>query len=100
MAKSRNFSVYLLKRGFNADNALKDENNLTRLTEDETNIPEGGVMYFGQSPIKQPWWKEYWGINQDLKQSSAGAIVFLPVNGRWFAITFGSSYHNLQVIIT
>lgn len=55
MAKSRNFSVYLLKRGFNADNALKDENNLTRLMEDETNIPEGGVMYFGQSPIKQPW---------------------------------------------
>lgn len=96
MAKSRNFSVYLLKRGFNADNALKDENNLTRLTEDETNIPEGGVMYFGQSPIKQPWWKEYWGINQDLKQSSAGAIVFLPVNDRWFAITFGSSYHNLK----
>lgn len=96
MAKSRNFTVYLLKRGFNVDNALKDENNLTRLTEDETNIPEGGVMYFGQSPIKQPWWKEYWGINQDLKQSSAGAIVFLPVNDRWFAITFGSSYHNLK----
>lgn len=96
MAKSRNFSVYLLKRGFNADNALKDENNLTRLTEDETNIPEGGVMYFGQSPIRQPWWKEYWGINQDLKQSSAGAIVFLPVNDRRFAITFGSSYHNLK----
>lgn len=96
MAKSRNFSVYLLKRGFNADNALKEENNLTRLMEDETNIPEGGVMYFGQSPIKRPWWKEYWGINQDLKQSSAGAIVFLPVNDSWFAITFGSSYHNLK----
>lgn len=96
MAKSRNFSVYLLKREFNADNALKDENNLTRLTENDTNIPEGGVMYVGQSPIKQPWWKEYWGINQELKQSSASAIVFLPVNDRWFAITFGSSYHNLK----
>ena len=96
MAKSRNFSVYLLKREFNADNALKDEINLTRITENDTNIPEGGVMYVGQSPIKQPWWKEYWGINQDLKQSTAGAIVFLPVNDRWFAITFGSSYHNLK----
>lgn len=96
MAKSRNFTVYLLKRGFNADNALKDENNLTRLTEDETNIPEDGVMYLGQSPIKQPWWKEYWGVNQELKQSSACAIVFLPVNDRWFAVTFGSSYHNLK----
>ncbi len=47
MAKSRNFSVYLLKQGFNAENALKDEHNLSRLTEEETNIPEGGVMYFG-----------------------------------------------------
>ena len=96
MAKSRNFSVYLLKREFNADNALKDEINLTRLTENDTKIPEGGVMYVGQSPIKQPWWKEYWGINQELKQSSASAIVFLPVNDRWFAITFGASYHNLK----
>ncbi|WP_280120038.1 MULTISPECIES: hypothetical protein [Muribaculaceae] len=50
MAKSRNFSVYLLKREFNADNALKDEINLTRLTENDTKIPEGGVMYVGQSP--------------------------------------------------
>lgn len=24
MAKSRNFSIFLLKQGFNADNALKD----------------------------------------------------------------------------
>lgn len=96
MAKSRNFSVYLLKREFNANNALKDDINLTRLTENETNIPEGGVMYVGQSPIKQPWWKEYWGINQELNQSSASAIVFLPVQDRWFAITFGLSYHNLK----
>lgn len=96
MAKSRNFSVYLLKQGFNAENVLKDEHNLSRLTEEETNIPEGGVMYVGQSPTRQPWWKEYWGINQELRQSSACAIVFLPVNDRWFAITFGSSYHNLK----
>lgn len=96
MAKSRNFSVYLLKHGFNADNSLKDEHNLTRLEEDETNIPDGGVMYYGQSQTTPPWWKAYWGINQELWQSSVGAIVFLPVNDRWFAITFGSSYHNLK----
>lgn len=96
MAKSRNFSVYLLKHGFNADNALKDDNNLTRLEEEETKIPNGGVMYYGQRQTTQPWWKSYWGISQELWQTSVGAIVFLPVNDRWFAVTFGFSYHNLK----
>lgn len=96
MAKSRNFSVYLLKRGFNADNALKDEHTLTLLEEDNTNIPDGGIMYYGQNQTIAPWWKAYWGINQELKQSYVGAIVFLPVNDRWFAITFGTSYHCLK----
>lgn len=96
MAKSGNFSVYLLKQGFNAGNALKEEHNLTLLQECDTNIPEGGLMYYGQNPIKAPWWKDFWGINEELRQSTVSAIVFLPVNDRWFAITFGSSYHNLK----
>ncbi len=96
MAKSRNFSVYLLKNGFNAQNSLKDEHHLILLNETNTSIPADGIMYYGQNPTKSPWWKEYWGINQDLRQTSVGAIVFLPVNNRWFAITFGASYHNLR----
>lgn len=95
MTKSKNFSVYLLKDGFDAQNSLKD-NHLILLNETDTNIPAGGVMYYGQNPIRAPWWKEYWGINQELKQTSVSAIVFLPVNNRWFAITFGASYHNLK----
>lgn len=96
MAKSKNFSVYLLKNGFNADNSLKDEHNLTLLNEANTHIPAGGIMYYGQNPTRSPWWKEYWGISQDLRQTSVSAIVFLPVNDRWFAVTFGASYHNLK----
>ena len=96
MAKSKNFSVYLLKNGFNAHNSLKDEHNLTLLNEADTRIPAGGIMYYGQNPTRSPWWKEYWGISQDLRQTSVSAIVFLPVNDRWFAITFGASYHNLK----
>lgn len=96
MAKSRNFSVYLLKNGYNANNSLKDEHHLIPLKESDTNIPADAIMYYGQNPIKSPWWKEYWGINQDLRQASAGAIVFLPVNDRWFAVAFGSSHHNLK----
>ena len=96
MAKSNNFSVYLLKPGYNAYNALKEEHNLKIVKEENTNLPPNGVMYYGQNKIRAPWWKEYWGINQDLYQSSVGAIVFLPVEDRCFAITFGMSYHNLQ----
>ena len=76
MAKSRNFSVYLLKKGFDAQNSLKEGHNLTPLNEANTNIPAGGIMYYGQNQIKSPWWKEYWGINQNLRQTSVSAIVF------------------------
>lgn len=96
MSKRRNFSIYLLKQGFNADNSLKEGHQLQLLREDNTQIPIGGIMYYGQNPMKSPWWKEYWGINQELRLTSVGAIVFLPVGERWFAITFGTSYHNLK----
>lgn len=96
MAKSKNFSVYLLKEGFDAWNSLKEDHNLALIEEAETNIPPGGMMYYGQNPTRAPWWKEYWGISIELRQTSVCAIVFLPVNGRWFAITFGASYHNLK----
>lgn len=96
MAKSRNFSVYLLKDGFDAQNSLKEDHHLVLLEEADTNIPAGGMMYYGQSPTRSPWWKEYWGISQELRQTSVCALVFLPVNDRWFAITFGASYHNLK----
>ena len=96
MAKSRNFSVYLLKKGFDAQNSLKEEHHLTPLNEADTNIPAGGIMYYGQNQTKSPWWKEYWGISQNLQQTSVSAIVFFPVNDRWFAVTFGASYHNLK----
>lgn len=96
MAKSKNFSIYLLKNGFDARNSLKEGHNLRLLEEIDTNIPQGGIMYYGQNQTRAPWWKEYWGISLELRQTSVGAIVFLPVNDRWFAISFGTSYHNLK----
>lgn len=45
MAKSRNFSVYLLKNGFNAHNSLKEGHHLNLLRETDTSIPVGGIMY-------------------------------------------------------
>jgi uncharacterized protein (TIGR04141 family) len=45
---------------------------------------------------RPPWWKNFWGIEQDLQQVLKGAILFLPISGRCFALTFGHTYHNLK----
>lgn len=37
----------------------------------------------------------YFSIAGDLEQESKGAIIFLPIKERCFALTFGHTYHNL-----
>lgn len=96
MAKSRGFSIYLLKETFNAQNALKDEHGLEPVEEQDTNLPEGAVMYIADRRSSPPWWKEYWGISKNLFQVQKGAIVFLPVEERWMVLTFGMTYHQLK----
>lgn len=96
MAKSRGFSIYLLKADFSADNALKEDHNLELIEEEDTNLPEGSVMYIADRPSNAPWWKNYWGIQQDLLQVQKGALTFLPVNDRWIVLTFGMTHHKLK----
>ena len=95
MAKSRSFSIFLLKPGFTGENSLKDDHALERC-ENATNLPNGAVLYLYDKHPADPWWKDYWGIQQNLKQTLKGAIVFIPVADRCFAITFGHTYHNLK----
>jgi uncharacterized protein (TIGR04141 family) len=75
MAKSRNFSVYLLKKGFTHENALKEGHRLEEVTDAE-NLPQGAKMYIADYPSRPPWWQNYWGINSNLQQSQKGAVVF------------------------
>ncbi|RKS97945.1 DUF6119 family protein [Chryseobacterium defluvii] len=96
MAKSRGFSIYLLKPTFSAENALKEDHNLEQIDEDNTNLPDGSIMYISDKPGNAPWWKNYWGLDIDLYQAQKGAIVFLPVDDRWVVLTFGSTYHQLK----
>lgn len=96
MAKSRNFSIFLLKTGFDAKNALKDEHSLGEPLVEVENLPVGATLYLADNVPTDPWWKSYWGINCNLQQGLKGAIVFLPVNERCFALTFGHTYHNLK----
>ncbi|MBR5208640.1 MAG: TIGR04141 family sporadically distributed protein [Paludibacteraceae bacterium] len=96
MAKSRSFSIYLLKETFNPENSLKENHGMELLQETKTNLPDDAIMYIADNVEKQPWWKCYWGIKKNLFQTQKGALLFLPVNKRWMVMTFGMTYHQLR----
>lgn len=96
MSKTRSFSIYLLKESYDPSNSLKDDHTLELITEDRTNLPEDSIMYVSDSPLREPWWKRYWGISKTLVQSQKSALVFLSINERWIVLTFGSTYHQLK----
>lgn len=92
--RTRPFSIFLLKNGYDATNSLK-ENNLLNERVVARNLPENSTLYVLDSQPRPPWWKDYFRIEQDLQQSSKGALLFVPVENRYFALSFGHVYHNL-----
>jgi uncharacterized protein (TIGR04141 family) len=95
MSKTRPFSIYLLKAGYDATNALKDKHKLdSEVAADK--LPEGASLFVLDSPATEVWWTGYFGVNAHILQASKGALVFIPVNGRCFALSFGHVYHNLR----
>lgn len=96
MSKSCFFSIYLLKKGFNSDNALKDDHSLVPMEETETNLPDNAKMFIADNQRTSPWWKAYWGIRQTLNEERKGAIVFIIIEDRCMALTYGSAYHQLK----
>jgi uncharacterized protein (TIGR04141 family) len=95
MSKSRPFSIYLLKPGFDAANSLKEEQRLHRVME-ATELPEGATLYVLDSAPSQPWWRSYFGVERELWQQFKGALVFLTVDDRCFALSFGQVFHHLN----
>lgn len=95
MSKSRSFSIYLLKEGQDASNSLKDDHTLD---EDvvASGLSEGSKLFILDNIPNNPWWKSYFNIGKDLKQVSKGALIFLPVGDRCFALSFGHIFHNLE----
>jgi len=94
MAKSRPFSIYLLKEGFNADNALRADHELDPAEAQQ--LPEGAILYVLDAAPKPPWWRGYFGVTENYLQEQKGALVFLPVGERWFALSFGQVFHHLD----
>src|SRR6266545_3915354 len=94
MAKSRPFSIYLLKTGQNETNSLKDDHELEPSEAD--NLPPGASLYILDSDRTPPWWRAYFQVQEELFQEHKGALVFLPVADRCFALSFGQVFHHLN----
>lgn len=94
MSKTKPFSIYLLKEGFDHTNAMKVGHNLEE--EAAAELPEGARLYILDTPARPPWWRGFFGIQKELFQASKGALIFLPVGDRNFAISFGHVYHHLN----
>lgn len=94
MAKSRPFSIYLLKVGFGPANSLRPDHDLE--AADAANLPEGSSLFILDSDRSRPWWRAYFGVEADLWQQQKGALVFLPVGDRCFALSFGQALNHLD----
>lgn len=103
------FSIYLLKEGFNHSNAINKsyENKLKKLNNNEWKSLDlsDASLFLQISNPKPPIWKTYFGITEDINNQLQGAILFLPIKViksdsteyyRYFAITFGHSYHAIS----
>ncbi|QBR69980.1 sporadically distributed protein, TIGR04141 family [Beijerinckiaceae bacterium] len=94
MGKSHPFSIYLLKSGYDATNSLKQDHSLGSAAAAE--LPANATLYILDSDPKPPWWKDFFGVQADLWQEHKGALVFLPVADRYFALSFGQVFHHLN----
>jgi uncharacterized protein (TIGR04141 family) len=95
MAKTQSFSIYLLKDGVDHTVALKAAHALQEI-KTASNLPPNSFLYLQDRAPRPPWWKDFFGISQQLGQVSKGALLFLAIEKRIFALCFGHVSHNLK----
>ena len=95
MGKSRPFSIYLLKQGHDSSNSLKEDHKLDAAVP-ATRLPEAAQLFVLDAPETDVWWRGYFGVKATIRQASKGALVFLPIDHRWFALSFGHVYQKLK----
>ncbi|NRN14956.1 MULTISPECIES: TIGR04141 family sporadically distributed protein [Serratia] len=92
--KTRTFSIFLLKADYNAGNSLKPDHQLNDAFQAQ-DLPQGAALFISDKFRTTPWWVDYFSIEGGLEQENKGALIFLPVGERCFALTFGHIHHNL-----
>ena len=91
MAKSRKFSVRLLKLGINFEDACKEDANLKLISQDDIYS-----VYLATENSHSPWWKNYLGIDDDVFNSNNSAILTVNTKDRIFVYTFGFAHTKLK----
>lgn len=86
----------MFKENTDTMQALVENHTLSETITNLKGLPSGTKLYLSKKPLNEPWWKEYWGIEEKLNQAQQGALVLMPVERRLFAITFGSTYHQIN----
>lgn len=92
--KTRSFSIFLLKDGFDSSNCL-EEDHLLRSDFQAHNLPKGATLFVLDNQPREPWWRSYFGVVNELSQQTKGALVILPVEDRHFALAFGHVQHYM-----
>ncbi|MBA8816373.1 uncharacterized protein (TIGR04141 family) [Microbacterium halimionae] len=87
--------MWLLKAGFDATTSLADDHKLDGPIA-ASHVPQGASLYINDSSPRAPWWRDYFGISQELKQSQKAALLFVPAGNRICVVTFGNTIHNLR----
>ena len=95
MSKSNSFTIYLLKKGYDDKNSLKKDHPLEKGVK-ATNLPMRCTLFVLDIRPRNLWWRSYFGISPGLNQASKGALIFLPVGERCFALSFGYVFHSLE----
>ena len=88
--KKQLLSIYLLKESTSPDRALKSTQSL----EDYNNIPNAKYIKKRMAP-HDPNWAKYLKL-EGIKISSASAVLFVPVDDRVFALSFGFGHKILD----
>ena len=88
--------LFRSKEKFSPENALKENHKLEKISVKDTLLPSDAILYIADNKSIEPWWKSYWGINKKLFQTQKGAVIFIPIENRWFALTFGMTHHKLK----
>jgi uncharacterized protein (TIGR04141 family) len=92
---TRMMTVFLMKENRQPEDCLSDDHKLVE-TRGSNDLPKGTRIFLRKGKPKAPWWKDYFGLTEALDQTTNGALIFVPVAGRTFAIAFGYAHTRLR----
>lgn len=91
MAKTRKFSVRLLKSGKTFKESHKQDFDFCEISRDDA-----FATYISYGKETHPWWRSFLGIKKDLLNKSNAAILTVKAKDRIFVYTFGSAHNQLK----